>query len=151
MHGSILLGLEVNPLGMGVVGLFGLLMGAVGYFVARTHRAPKEVTFNGLQFPHRPELNALEGAGSEQRQHPRFETQSFKLRLMLDQGGPEIEGLVLNQSLGGVCICVQQNLPEGSVLNLRDAESAQPRTKSRVLIKHCRPHRGGWALGCQYI
>jgi hypothetical protein len=151
VHGSILFGLEVTPLGIGVIALFGLFMGAVGYFVARTHRAPREAPFTGLQFPHSPQARALDDAGSEQRQHPRFETQSFKLRFTLDQGGPEIEGLVLNQSLGGVCICVQQNIPEGSVLNLRQLESAHPGTNSRVLIKHSRPHRGGWALGCQYI
>ncbi len=35
VDGSILFGLDVTPLGIGMVGLFGLLMGAVGYFVAR--------------------------------------------------------------------------------------------------------------------
>ncbi len=150
MQASILFGLEITPLGLGAVGLFGLLMGAAGYFVARTSRGAKP-GLPGLQFPHHPEFRELTGAGSEQRQHARYETQPFKLRLSLDQNGHEVEGLVLNQSLGGLCICVQENLPEGSVLNLRDSDSAHKPSRSRVIIKHCRPHRGGWALGCQYV
>jgi hypothetical protein len=126
------------------------MMGAVGYFVARSGRGSGPAS-SGLPFPHHPQFRELAGPGSEQRQHPRYETHAFKLRLTMDRGGPEFEGLVLNQSLGGLCICVPQNLPEGVVLNLRDAETSQKPERSRVVIKHCRPHRGGWALGCQYI
>ena len=71
--------------------------------------------------------------------------------MRLSNGGSEIEGLVLNQSLGGLCICVPNSLPEGAVLDLRGGETPQNGSRSRVIIKHCRPHRGGWALGCQYV
>jgi hypothetical protein len=50
-----------------------------------------------------------------------------------------------------LCICVPHNLPEGSILNLRGTDNTANRIKSQVVIKHCRPHRGGFALGCQYL
>jgi hypothetical protein len=147
---SVLIGLEVTPASLAAFLLFGLFMGAVGYFVAKTGRSPK-IERKALPIPHHPGFREMTGPGSDQRIHPRYETQPFKLRLTVANSGHELDGLVLNQSLGGLCICVTQNLPEGAVLNLCDAEQAQDRTKSRVVIKHCRPHRGGWALGCQYL
>jgi PilZ domain len=150
VQNAILLGMELSPLEIGAVGIFGILMAAGGYFVARTGRAAKTAGAD-LAFPVPEGMGEMTGPGSEQRLHPRFETQPFRLRLSLSQGGHEIEGLVLNQSLGGLCICVPQNLPEGSILNLRGSENTTNRIKSQVVIKHCRPHRGGWALGCQYV
>jgi hypothetical protein len=150
VQASVLLGLELTPIGMGIVGLFGLLIGAAGYLVAKSNRGGNQA-MAGQQFANPPEIQELTEAGSEQRLHARYESQPFKLRVTIDQDGQELEGLVLNQSLGGLCICVQQSLPEGSLLSLRDADSAQPLARSRVIIKNCRPHRGGWALGCQYV
>ena len=150
MQTSILLGLELSPLGVGAVGLFGAIMCAVGYFVAKTGRATNKDEAL-LPFPHHAVPRELANPGADQRRHPRFETPPFRLRLTLNQGGNEIEGLVLNQSLGGLCICVPENLPEGAVLNLRGPENSQDRIKSQVIVKHCRPHRGGWAIGCQYL
>ncbi len=105
------------------------------------------------QFPVQPGMHELTGPGTEQRLHPRYETITDLQDqcLTLSQGGDEIEGLVLNQSLGGLCICVSQNLPEGSILNLQGTDNTTNRIKSQVVIKHCRPHRGGFALGCQYL
>ncbi len=148
---SVLLGLELTPLGIGTVGIFGICMCALGYFVAKTSR-PTKTAEGGLLFaPPHPATRKLTGAASEQREYPRYETQPFPLRITLNQDGHEIEGLVLNQSLGGLCICVQKNLPEGAVLDLRGTENSGYRLQSQVIIKHCRPHRGGWALGCQYV
>jgi hypothetical protein len=147
----VLLGFEVTSFEMVAFAVFGLLMGAVGYFVAKSGR-PANNDASGFPFPPpHTGIRELAGPGSEQRQHPRFETQPFRLRMTLNIGGSEIEGLVLNQSLGGLCICVPQSLPEGAVLNLRGTDSSRDRINSQVIIKHCRPHRGGWALGCQYL
>lgn len=150
METAVLWGMELSPFEIGAVGIFGVLMAAAGYFVARASRATSG-TDASFPFPVQPGMKEMTGAGSEQRLHPRFETQPFRLRLTLSQGGHEFEGLVLNQSLGGLCICVSQNLPEGSILNLRGTEDTANRLKSQVVIKHCRPHRGGFALGCQYL
>jgi PilZ domain len=150
VQNSVLFGLELTPLGIGGIGIFGVIMCAVGYFVAKAHRAA-HTNPSGLPFPLQTETPEVTGPGGEQRRHPRFETQPVRVRLTLSQGGSEIDGLVLNQSLGGLCICVPQNLPEGAVLNLRGVENPQDRIKSQVMVKHSRPHRGGWALGCQYL
>jgi hypothetical protein len=150
MPTSVLLGLEVSPTEIGVFAVFGVLMAGVGYFVAKSSR-PASSGSDALPFGMHPGMRELTGPGSEQRQHPRYEIQPFKLRMTLNGGRQEIEGLVLNQSLGGLCICVPESLPEGAVLHLHGAEKSPNRPKSQVIIKHCRPHRGGWALGCQYL
>lgn len=150
MFTAVLFGLEISPTEIGVFGVFGLFMAGIGYFVAKSGRSP-QIDSAESPFQIHPGMRELTGPGSEQRQHPRFEAQPFKLRLTLNQGGKEIEGLVLNQSLGGLCICVSQSLPEGAIVHLHSADKSQNRIKPQVIIKHCRPHRGGWALGCQYL
>lgn len=150
MPTSVLLGLEVSPTEIGVFAIFGVLMAGVGYFVAKSSRSGAQ-DLGPLPFGAQPGMRELTGPGSEQRLHPRYETQPFKLRLTINGSGQEFEGLVLNQSLGGLCICVPNSLPEGAVLHLHSAEQSPNRPKSQVIIKHCRPHRGGWALGCQYL
>jgi hypothetical protein len=142
--------LEVSPTEIGVIAVFGFLMAGVGYFVAKSSRQSGALS-GSLPFGIQSGMRELTEPGSEQRQHPRYETQPFKLRITLDGGGQPIEGLVLNQSLGGLCICVPQSLPEGAVLHLHGAEKSPNRPNAQVIIKHCRPHRGGWALGCQYL
>jgi hypothetical protein len=147
---SVLFGMEVTPMGFAGIGLIGLFIGAVGFFVARAGPA-RRVERNGLPFPHHPEFREPKRPGREKRAHPRYETQPLKLRLTVANSGDELDGLVINQSLGGLCICVSQNMPKGTVLNLQGGEQPQNRIKLQVVIKNSRPHRGGWALGCQFV
>ncbi len=151
MQNSVLLGLELTPIGIGAIGIFGICMCTLGYFVAKNGRSAKSDERAFTFPPPHTGMHELTGPAIEQRKHPRYETQPFRLHMTLNPDGHQIEGLVLNQSLGGLCICVQQSLPEGAVLNLQGLENSQDRIKSQVIIRHCRPHRGGWALGCQYL
>jgi PilZ domain len=126
------------------------LSAATGYWMGRIRAKPTAADERtALRFANTSNVPQA-GPGSEQRVHPRYDTQPFKLRLTTANGGPEIDGLVLNQSMGGLCICVSKPILVGAVLNLLTGDGSKDEP-TQVLVKHCRVQRGGWALGCQYL
>ncbi len=89
-----------------------------------------------------------QAAGADQRVHPRYETRPFRLEVAATRSGHSFEGLVVNQSLGGLCVCVPKPFPAGTQLQVRgDGNDGW----IPILVRNCRPHRGGWALGCQFV
>jgi hypothetical protein len=67
------------------------------------------------------------------------------------QGEPE-EGVVVNRSLGGLCLELRREIPEDSVLSVRPALVSSDAPWVQVQVKHCKPRNdGAWEIGCQFV
>lgn len=151
MSPIILLGLTVSLVEWTTAGCIALVFAWCGYLFGRG-RPQQAQSVDQDEMPWvEPGTSPMGGSGREKRLHPRYKTRPFKLRVTCVETGVVLDGLVLNQSLGGLCICVTKSVAAGSTLQLTNLDGLQTGPHAYVQVKHCRGHRGGWALGCQYV
>jgi hypothetical protein len=133
---------------------FGLVSAAVGLFCGRAFFGKRRSeTAPGLVPTGLVKQAPLPGteSGSERRVFPRYETRQCKLVVSAGENDlVPLEGLVLNRSMGGVCVWVSRAFESGKTLRVRNAEFSRTPWVP-LLVKNCRIQRGGWALGCQFV
>lgn len=68
-----------------------------------------------------------------------------------DLSGEPIDGWVLDRSPGGLGILVDEEVPVGTVLNVRPAKCPVKVRGIRIEVRSCRPQHNNWNLGCQFL
>ena len=88
----------------------------------------------------------------EKRSAPRYQVRPRKVLLAesSDHAG-RIEGVLLNRSLGGLGLSVDQEIAGGKVLQVCLCESAEDDRWETIEVRYCRPERGRWTLGCKFL
>lgn len=64
---------------------------------------------------------------------------------------PPFQGWVLDRSMGGLCLSVDQAVPTGTVLSVRAANAPPNVSWVQVEVKNCRQEGSAWELGCQFL
>jgi hypothetical protein len=67
-----------------------------------------------------------------------------------EAGGPEIHGLVINRSPGGVGLLLDEAVPVGVRLRLRLVGVPADVPWLAVQVKHCRAAGLHWFIGCEF-
>jgi hypothetical protein len=67
-----------------------------------------------------------------------------------ERQGPLLRGLVLDRSVGGLCLLVDREIGPGTLLGVRPASSADSIPWLDIEVRSCRQTQEGWELGCQF-
>jgi hypothetical protein len=60
-------------------------------------------------------------------------------------------GWVVDRSVGGLCLSVEQPLNTGTILNVRPRRAQQTAPWLAIEIRSCRADGGGWEVGCRFL
>src|SRR5262249_17741788 len=65
-------------------------------------------------------------------------------------GGPVMHGWVIDRSMGGLCLTVDDAIPVGTLLTVRAVKAPSAAPAVDVEVKSCRRGKEEWELGCQF-
>ncbi len=94
----------------------------------------------------------VQGSASEQR--TAFRRGGNPVKVLLNdpqQKGDAKEAWVLDRSVGGLCLAVNEAIAEGLVLEIRAANAPPATPWVEIQIKSCRQTKDDWELGCQFV
>lgn len=94
----------------------------------------------------------VQGSQGEKRTSCRRRGKYLEIELTTDPGhGENIRGWVLDRSLGGLRLSVDQDWPAEAILAVRVLEKADSMPWLEVRVKYCKKASHGWELGCQFV
>jgi hypothetical protein len=64
---------------------------------------------------------------------------------------PPFQGWVLDRSMGGLCLSVEQEVAAGAILSVRAANAPSNVAWVQVEVKNSRQEGTTWELGCQFL
>jgi hypothetical protein len=93
----------------------------------------------------------VRGGFLERREAPRRVGSVIAVAIFDGHGkGVPVPGQVVNRSVTGLCLAVDGPVQVGTVLTVRPA-GAPPGAEVRVQVRHCRPERDRYELGCRFV
>jgi hypothetical protein len=94
----------------------------------------------------------IEGSASEQRGTLRRGGNPVAVLLSeKDSGRPPMHGWVIDRSMGGLCLTVDEAIPVGTALTVRAIKAPSAAPGVDVEVKSCRRGTEAWELGCQFL
>lgn len=128
-----------------------LLLGFM--LISRRRGAPPPARSGGRQAPASGQADPfMFGSALEKRTAHRRRGNSVRILLADAQSdAAPHEGWVIDRSVGGLCLLVeQQDYPVGTVLNVRAASAPATTPWTQVEVRDSRKKERGWELGCQF-
>jgi hypothetical protein len=94
----------------------------------------------------------VQGSASEQRGAFRRGGNSIEVQISdALQDGRVHPGWILDRSVGGLCLAVNEAFAEGSLLNVRTSNAPTATPWVEIQVKSCRQRKDDWELGCQFL
>jgi hypothetical protein len=91
-----------------------------------------------------------QGSPTERRAAPRRKGNNVEVLVAESPDGPPVHGWVADRSVGGLCLLLDQPVPQGTSLFVRPRSgSGAPWTP--VEIRSCRADKGQWEVGCRFV
>ncbi|HEY7330234.1 MAG TPA: PilZ domain-containing protein [Gemmataceae bacterium] len=88
----------------------------------------------------------------ERRAAPRRKAGSrVEIYLTDDTKKKLLPGWVVDRSMGGLCLNVEEPLDEGTILNIRPRKAQQTAPWLSIEIRSCRPNGPSWEVGCRFL
>jgi len=130
-------------------GLLALLIFSMGCLAVRRRRASAPPAPVEVSPPPDP---FLYGSAHDKRQAQRRPGSQVAI-LIADALGqePPYRGVVIDRSVGGVRLGVDEAVAVGAVLSIRPAHAPPMVPWTQVEVKHQRRADGGWVLRCQFV
>ena len=97
-----------------------------------------------------PGSAVYEGVSRDRRASPRRKGNTIEVELNVRDDLPAMRGWVLDRSVGGLCIMVEEAIPEGTVVRLRPRALAETIPWTESTIRSCRKDGTHYELGCQF-
>jgi hypothetical protein len=117
--------------------------------LARQARVPE-------QSASRQEANAeidvfLHGSNSDRRTAPRRKGSSVEVLLSRGPDQPLIHGWVVNRSVKGLGLMVEESIPEGTTMDVRPRSAPEMTPWITIEVRRCHPQGSQWQLGCAFV
>jgi hypothetical protein len=147
--------LSMNPLASDwspdafwTVPLIGALVCALAYLLGRRlFVAPPPSVDDGDQ---QSEALFLQGLTRDRRAAPRRKGNIVEVELCIGADRQLMRGWVLDRSIGGLCLLVDQPVASGTVLRVRPRNAAAAVPWMEVTTCSCREEGDRFELGCQF-
>lgn len=65
--------------------------------------------------------------------------------------GPPLLGWVVDRSMGGLCLSVEEPLKEGTIFNVRPRKAPQTAPWLAIEVRSCRADGSVWEVGCRFV
>jgi hypothetical protein len=122
------------------------------WFVARPAPAPEKPVEEPLTPLLTMTATATKQSQPDRRSAPRRKAGSrVEVYLTDESKGPPVLGWVVDRSMGGLCLNVEEPLEEGMILNVRPRKAAQTAPWLAIEIRSCRPDGNVWEVGCRFL
>jgi PilZ domain len=94
----------------------------------------------------------VQGSATEQRNAFRRGGNPVEVLLASpEEHGKQVHGWVVDRSVGGLCLTVDEAYTEGTVLTVRTLNAPPATPWVEVAVKSCRQTKDAWELGCQFV
>jgi hypothetical protein len=133
--------------------LLGVLLGGAGSLLyllfQRNQSGDKPRPPRGIR---RVPESPLPVATRERRTSLRRKGQPIVVQIRDAEAAAEVgRGQIVDRSLGGVCLGVDDPIDEGTMLTIRPARAPDSVGWLPVVVKSCREKAGSWELGCEFL
>jgi hypothetical protein len=149
-----LLGLEQLSWDM-VVPLSAAAVASIAAFVLSRwfYAAPSPASLSAPREKETPPYDPfVQGSPTEQREAFRRGGNAILVHLMDPQHKDRTQqAWVLDRSVGGLCLAVNEPVVEGSLRNLRAANAPPATPWVEIQVRSCRQTNNDWELGCQFL
>lgn len=68
-----------------------------------------------------------------------------------DEQKEPLLGWVVDRSMGGLCLNVEEPLDTGTILNVRPRRAPQTAPWLAIEVRSCRPEGTNWEVGCRFL
>jgi hypothetical protein len=92
----------------------------------------------------------LQGTIRDRRCAIRRRGNSVEVRLFTAPDKTPLRGWVLDRSVGGLCLLVEQEVAKGSTLRVRPRNASATTPGTDIIVRSCRPRGDQYELGCQF-
>ena len=134
--------------------LIGAGVGLVAIFAARLAfaRRPESVVATAAAKPPQEYDPFVQGSLTEQRKAFRRSGNPTEIRIQFgDRKGPPNRGWVLDRSVGGLCILVEEEYKPGMQLAVLPVNAPEMTPCVEIEVRSARQCPEGYELGCQFI
>ncbi len=126
-----------------------LFVVAIGRIVAGGRRAAPG---NSPREPTPADDPVLNPTATDRRASLRRRGREVQVEITDAEGqGLSNSGLVLDRSIGGLCIELPAQIPVGTVLSVRPQDAPVTTPWVQVEVRNCRPQAGNWEHGCAFV
>jgi hypothetical protein len=125
-------------------------------FLATMCFVPRRRVAEEGRFPPRPNAREMfdlshAGRGNERRNNlRRFGPPAPIYAADLELSGARLPGWVVDRSSGGLGLVLERPLPVECVINVRSANAPPEAPWVQLRVRHCRPLKGTYQVGCQF-
>jgi hypothetical protein len=137
----VLLAWAVDPIW--AVPVIGLGACGLAYLLGRRFLVARSVKSETV-----PAENFLEGITRERRATPRRKGNLVEVVLVGEEGS--VAGWVVDRSIGGLCLLLEQKVSAGATYKVRARAAAETTPWAPIVVKHCCPDGDLWEAGCQF-
>ena len=109
------------------------------------------VTTAELPAPNGPAAEQPPEASLERRAAPRRRKQIAALIADVDGLQDPCRAWIMDRSLGGLCLAVEEPVEQGTVLRVRAAAAPARTPWVQATVRHCRQKADVWELGCEFV
>jgi hypothetical protein len=94
----------------------------------------------------------VQGSATEQRRaHRRGGNPVEVLLAEQNSNTPTWRGWVVDRSVGGLCLCVPEEIPEGTLIRAMPVNAPTITPWTELEVRSCRATGDGHELGCQFV
>lgn len=96
------------------------------------------------------ETNFLQGITRDRRIAPRRKGNTVEVQISIDERSDPTRGWVLDRSIGGIGILVDEPIAQGAVIKIRPRTATVTAGWIEVTVRACRREGHQFELGCQF-
>lgn len=94
----------------------------------------------------------LHGSATENRYSVRRTGKQIRVFISDEEAhSPPMDAIVLDRSMGGLCLATPKPLNENQVISVRPTEAPVETPWIQAQIKRCQPVEDYWEVGCQFL
>lgn len=136
-----------------IVGLLaGGLVSAVGFVLFLWTRGSREEAAEPEAARPTKRDPFVHGSTSERRTSLRRKGTQVEVGVRDVDGRSELgTAWVIDRSMGGICLAVNDEFDPGQSINVRPLKGSQTAPWTTVEVRSCRRKDGRWELGCQFV
>jgi hypothetical protein len=134
--------------GVWIVPVIGVAACVLAFLVGRRFLVPRPSSARQTNNPN--DAHFLQGVTRDRRCAPRRRGNIVEAELSDGSNNPPLRGWVIDRSLGGLCLLLEQPVPPGTVLRVRPRNAAVAVPWTEITICSCRQDADRFELGCQF-
>ncbi len=151
MNPTTLVGLDAFTELSWMIVAIGVAVGCFAFVMGRRFLIPRRLVQPPPPQPPSPVDVFLEGSLTERRAAPRRRGNNVEVYLAEGPDRNKLPAWVVDRSIGGLCLLIDNPVPPGSVWQVRPRTAPESIPWTPIEVRTCRPEQGEWEVGCRFV